>query len=225
MRVLVVEDYSPLRRSLSRGLREEGYAVDSVAEGEDAISCVETGAYDIVILDVMLPGRDGFSILKHVRDRQISTQVLLLTAKDQLADRIRGLDLGADDYLVKPFAFEELAARLRALLRRSYRHPSPAIKVGDLELNPVARTVKRAGRIIELTAREYAILEALAYRCGEIVTRDEIWDRIYDFSEEPGSNVIDVYVGYLRKKLEAGGGTRLVHTRRGIGYVLAESPE
>lgn len=220
MRILVVEDYAPLRTSLDKGLRESGFAVDCVADGLEALEYVDSEDYDVVVLDLMLPGMDGLSILERIRSRGLGSRVLILTAKDQVEDRVKGLDLGADDYLTKPFSFDELTARIRVLLRRKYDHGSPVIRVDDLEINTSARTVHRSGKRIELTAREYGILEVLAFRPGEIVTRDEIWNRIYDFRDERGSNVIDVYVGYLRKKLEAFGGPRLVHTRRGLGYVL-----
>ncbi len=221
MRILVVEDFTPLRRSLTKGLREAGHAVDAVADGPAALDHAETGAYDAIVLDLMLPGLDGFAVLERLRAARLPARVLILTARDALADRVRGLDLGADDYLVKPFAFAELTARLRALLRRRYGRTASRIQVGDLEIDTAARRVRRAGRPIDFTAREYALLELLAYRAGEVVTRGEIAERLYDFAAEPGSNVIDVYIGYLRRKLEAGGGRRLLHTRRGQGYLLA----
>jgi DNA-binding response OmpR family regulator len=221
MRVLIVEDYAPLRRSLCKGLREEGYAVDAVGDGREALEYFEAGDYDVVVLDLMLPGLDGFGVLRRIRSAAAPSRVLVLSARDALDDRVRGLDLGADDYLVKPFAFEELKARLRALVRRRYEAP-PVVRIGDLEIDQAARVVRRGGRRIDLTAREYAILEALALRAGEIVSREAIWERIYDFSEERSSNVIDVYVGYLRRKLEAGGGSRVLRTHRGLGYSLEE---
>ena len=221
MRILVVEDFAPLRRSLTKGLREAGYAVDAVADGFAAVDHAETGDYDAIVLDLMLPGLDGFAVLERLRAARLPARVLILTARDALEDRVRGLDLGADDYLAKPFAFAELAARLRALLRRRYGRTEPRIQVGDLEIDTTARRVRRAGRPIEFTAREYALLELLAFRAGEVVTRGEIAQRLYDLAAEPGSNVIDVYIGYLRRKLEAAGGQRLLHTRRGQGYLLA----
>jgi DNA-binding response OmpR family regulator len=220
MRILIVEDYEPLRRSLVRGLREDGHAVDASGDGEEALGYAESSVYDVIVLDVMLPGLDGFQVLKRLRDQQCPSRVLILTAKDNVNDRVRGLDLGADDYLVKPFAFDELKARLRALERRAYRRTSPAIQVGALELDTTTRSVRIAGEPVELTAREYAILEILAVRKGEVVTRDQIATRIYDFNTDRDSNIVDVYIGYLRKKLERGGQPRLIHTRRGFGYVL-----
>jgi DNA-binding response OmpR family regulator len=222
MRVLVVEDYPPLRRSLSRGLGEAGFAVDTAADGDEGLALARMGVYDVIILDVMLPKIDGFTILRRLRDSANPNRILLLTAKDTVADRVHGLDLGADDYLVKPFALEELIARVKALVRRKYRQSSPTVKVADLHVDTAARVVRRGDERIELTGREYSILEVLALRAGEIVTRDEIWSRVYDFAAETNSNVVDVYIGYIRKKLERGGRSRLIHTRRGIGYELAE---
>jgi DNA-binding response OmpR family regulator len=224
MRILVIEDYVPLRRSLVRGLREEGYAVDEAADGDEGLAFGETGVYDVIILDIMLPRMDGFTVLKSLRDARINSRVLVLTAKDTVEDRVHGLDTGADDYLVKPFDFSELAARVRALQRRKYRQTSPLLTIADLEIDTAAKRVRRAGHQVELTAREYSILEILASRRGEVVSRDEIAERIYDFDAEHSSNVVDVYIGYLRKKLETAGKARLIHTRRGLGYVLDEEP-
>lgn len=220
MRILLIEDYEPLRRSLTRGLREDGHAVDESGDGEEGVALADTSVYDIIILDVMLPGVDGLRVLKRLRERGSPSRVLLLTAKGTIDDRVRGLDLGADDYLVKPFALEELKARLRALQRRAYRKPSPVITVGDLEVDTAARVARLGGELLDLTPREYGILEFLAVRKGEAVTRDQISARIYDFNAEHDSNVVDVYIGYLRKKLERGGRPRLIQTRRGFGYIL-----
>jgi DNA-binding response OmpR family regulator len=222
MRVLVVEDYPPLRRSLARGLGEAGFAVDVAADGEEGLALAEVGSYDVVVLDVMLPKMDGFTILRRLRGAANPNRILVLTAKDTVADRVHGLDLGADDYLVKPFALEELIARVKALVRRKYRRPSPVVRVADLTVDTAARVVRRGDERIDLTGREYSILEVLAMRAGEVVTRDEIWSRVYDFAAESNSNVVDVYIGYIRRKLENGGRSRLIHTRRGIGYELAE---
>ncbi|MEZ4649546.1 MAG: response regulator transcription factor [Candidatus Eisenbacteria bacterium] len=220
MRVLIVEDYAPLRRSLLRGLKEAGYAVDAVEDGNDGLEYASTDSYDVVVLDVMLPGLDGFEVLKALRSRNVSSRILLLTARDQVKDRVHGLDLGADDYLVKPFALAELLARIRALVRRRHEASSPVLSVGPLEIDTGGRQVKRDGETIDLTAREYSILEILAHRAGRIVTRDEIYDAIYDFQAERSSNVVDVYIGYLRKKIERPGEPKLLETRRGLGYVL-----
>ncbi len=220
MRVLIVEDYAPLRESISQAFSEAGYATDCAADGAEGLWHAQGGGYDALVLDIGLPQRDGLSVLRALRDAGVSTPVLLLTARDAVNDRVRGLDLGADDYLVKPFALEELLARVRALVRREYRAAQPVLRVADLEINTLSRSVTRGDRNLELTAREYALLEYLAHRAGHVVSRSEIQEHVYDFAAEIGSNVIDVYVGYLRKKLEQGGGSRLIHTRRGLGYVL-----
>jgi len=223
MRILVVEDFPPLRMSLARGLREAGYAVDAVSDGNTAFSYAEAHDFDVIVLDIMLPGMDGLALLERLRSRHHPAQVLLLTARDTVEDRVNGLDRGADDYLVKPFAFDELLARVRALVRRRHTRPSPEIHVDDLVVDTAARRVTRGGKDIDLTAREYSILEVLALRTGQTLTRDEISDAIYDFAEEHGSNVVDVYIGYIRKKLRAAGDTPLIHTRRGLGYMLKKA--
>ena len=223
MKILLIEDYAPIRTSVAKGLTEAGFAVDATGDGEEGLWYARSGDYDVIILDLMLPKVDGLTILGRLREHENPASVLILTAKDTVRDRVKGLDLGADDYLVKPFAFEELLARVRALVRRKYDARSPAIRVADLEIDTSTRTVRRAGRTLNLTAREYAILEFLALRAGRVVTRTEIWEHIYDFNAEPDSNVIDVYVGRLRKRLERGKRPRLIHTRRGLGYVLGES--
>jgi DNA-binding response OmpR family regulator len=220
MRVLLVEDYMPLRESVTQALEEAGFAVDASADGEEGLWYARSSDYDAIVLDIVLPKLDGLSVLQQLRKAGSRTPVLLLTAKDTVADRVTGLDLGADDYLVKPFALEELLARVRALLRRKYDAADPIIRVQDLEVNTVSRIVRRGGERIDLTAREYALLEFLARRMGEIVSRTEIWEHVYDFRSTVESNVVDVYVGYLRKKIECGGLPRLIHTRRGQGYVL-----
>ncbi len=222
MRLLVVEDYRPLADSLAKGLRENGYAVDLARDGEEGLRHAQSNEYDAVVLDLMLPKLSGLDLLRQLRDAGDTTHVLILTAKDTVADRVAGLDLGADDYLVKPFAFEELAARLRALVRRSYRQPSTVIAVRDLEIDTGARTVRRAGRPVPLSAREYALLEYLAHRRGQIVTRAELWEHVYDFASEPASNVLDVYVSHLRRKIDDAHEVKLIQTRRGQGYLLGE---
>jgi DNA-binding response OmpR family regulator len=172
----------------------------------------------------MLPELDGISVLRRLRARGSRVPVLVLTARDGVDDRVTGLDVGADDYLVKPFALAELIARVRALVRRGYDRPDPLIRIADLEIDTARRAVRRGAVAIELSAREYALLEYLAMRAGELVTRTQIWEHVYDFRSDAQSNVVDVYIGYLRKKLEHGGAPRLIHTRRGQGYVLAEAP-
>jgi DNA-binding response OmpR family regulator len=220
MRVLLVEDYAPLRESVAQALAEAGFAVDASADGEEGLWHAQSGGHDVIVLDIVLPKRDGISILKQLRRAGCPTPVLLLTAKDTVGDRVHGLDLGADDYLVKPFALVELLARVRALVRRKYDTAGPIIRIHDLEVNTVSRLVHRAGARIDLTAREYALLEFLAHRTGQIVSRTDIWEHVYDFRSTVESNVVDVYIGYLRKKIERPGWPRLIHTRRGQGYVL-----
>jgi DNA-binding response OmpR family regulator len=220
MRVLVIEDFDLLRDSIAQGLREEGFAVDTASDGEEGLWHATSGGFDVVILDLMLPKVDGLSVLKQLRNRDTQTHVLVLTAKDTTEDKIRGLDLGADDYLVKPFRFEELLARVRALVRRKYEKKSPVIRVGDLEINTLSKSAWRAGETVALSAREYALLEYLAMRENHVVSRTEIWEHVYDFHSEADSNVVDVYVGHLRRKLEKPGLEKLIHTRRGMGYVL-----
>lgn len=222
MRILVIEDYEPIRESVTEGLRDVGFAVDAAADGTDGLWHAESNDYDVIVLDLMLPGVDGLTILNRVRSNKSSACVLILTARDQLDDRIMGLNAGADDYLVKPFAFEELLARVKTLVRRKYDQKNPNIQVADLVVDTMARTVRRGERAIELTAREYSLLEYLTLRAGELVSRSEIWEHVYDSQAGSQSNVVDVYVGYLRKKIEAPGLVKLIHTRRGQGYWLGE---
>ena len=222
MRLLVVEDYAPLRESLARGLRDAGYAVDATGDGMEGLWFAENHPYDVILLDLMLPGTGGLEILKKLRQTGNTTHVLVLTAKDTVADRVAGLDLGADDYLVKPFAFDELLARVRAMVRRRYESVDPVLRIADLEIDTRARRARRAGSVIALSAREYALLEYLAHREGHIVSRTELWDHAYDEAAEPGSNVLDVHISHLRKKIDEGHATKLIHTRRGQGYVLGE---
>jgi DNA-binding response OmpR family regulator len=222
VRLLIIEDYTPLRESLARGLRDAGYAVDTTGSGTDGLWYAQNHPYDVVILDVMLPGIGGFEILRKLRGDGNTTHVLVLTARDAIADRVTGLDLGADDYLAKPFAFDELIARLRAMVRRKYDRIDPVIRIGNLEVDTRARRARRDGQVVVLSAREYALLEYLAHRAGEIVSRSEMWDHAYDEAAEPGSNVLDVHISHLRKKIDDGHGSKLIHTRRGQGYVLGE---
>jgi DNA-binding response OmpR family regulator len=222
MRVLLVEDYEPLARSVAQGLREAGYAVDRSADGEEGLWYAEANAYDAIVLDIMLPKMDGLTVLKTLREKKNPAAVLLLTARDRLEDRVGGLDAGADDYLVKPFEFAELLARLRALIRRRYRVGESMIRVADLEVDTGARVVKRGGATVPLSAREYALLEYLALRHDQVVTRAEIWEHVYDFASDPSSNVVDVYIGYLRRKIDHEREPKLIQTRRGQGYLLGE---
>jgi DNA-binding response OmpR family regulator len=222
MRALVVEDYEVLRDSLAKGLRDVGYAVDATGEGREGLWYAENHPYDVIILDLMLPGMGGLALLEKLRSTGNTTPVLVLTARDAIADRVTGLDRGADDYMVKPFAFDELVARLRALVRRRYAHVDPVLRVADLEIDTRARKVRRAGQIIGLSAREYALLEYLAHRVGHIVSRTELWDHAYDEAAEANSNVLDVHISHLRRKIDDGHGKKLIHTRRGQGYVFGE---
>lgn len=222
MRVLLVEDFEVLRESLAQGLREAGYAVDSAADGEEGLWYAQSSPYDVMILDLMLPKLDGLSLLKKLRANNDQTHVLILTARDATDDRVKGLDLGADDYLPKPFVLAELLARVRALVRRKYQIKSPTVRVADLEVDTSARLVRRGGRVIDLSPREYVFLEFLAARAGTVVTRSDIWDHLYDFNSESDSNVVEVFIAHLRKKIEEPGRPRLIHTRRGHGYLLGE---
>lgn len=218
MRVLVVEDYRPIRVAVQEGLEEAGFAVDVAEDGESGLWMAQTNPYDALVLDLMLPKLDGAAVMRQLRQGGSKVPILLLTAKDTVEDRVAGLDLGADDYLTKPFAFTELVARVRALIRRSYDAPDPVVRISDVEIDTARRLVLRRGETIALSAREYALLEYLALRAGQLVTRTQIWEHVYDFHSEARSNVVDVYVGYLRKKL---GAPPIIHTRRGQGYVLA----
>jgi DNA-binding response OmpR family regulator len=220
MRLLIIEDYKPLQQSLTKGLCEAGFAVDSTGDGKEGLWYAMSNEYDVIILDLMLPGMDGLEILKKIRTQGLKSHVLILTAKDTVQDRVTGLNLGADDYLIKPFAFKELLARVHALLRRSYRQKNPKIKVKDLQINLTTQRVWRGKDEIQLTPREYALLEYLAMRLGQTISRTDIWEHIYDFKSSASSNVVDVYIGYLRKKIERPNEPRLIHTIRGRGYVL-----
>jgi len=220
MRLLLIEDYRPLQKSLAKGLQEAGFAVDSTGDGQEGLWYAMSNDYDVIILDLMLPGMDGLSILKKLRAKGRQSHVLILTAKDTLEDRVTGLDLGADDYLVKPFEFRELLARIRALLRRSYRRKNPRIRIRDLRIDLTSQRVRRGRQEIQLTPREYALLEYLAMRAGEMVSRTDIWEHVYEFKSAASSNVVDVYIGYLRKKIERPGKPPLIHTVRGRGYLL-----
>jgi DNA-binding response OmpR family regulator len=222
MRLLVVEDFQPLRESLAQGLREAGYAVDEAADGQTALWHARSGEHDIIILDIMLPKIDGLSVLRELREQRSPSLILLLTAKDTAQDKINGLELGADDYLVKPFVFAELLARVKALIRRKYQSKSTILKIADLEVDTTGRSVRRGGKAIDLSSREYALLEYLAHNAGKVVSRTDIWQHVYDFNASIESNVVDVYIGLLRKKIERSGKPRLIHTRRGQGYLLAE---
>ena len=223
MKILLVEDYPPLQKSVAKGLRAAGFAVDVADNGNDGLWLGRTNDYDAIVLDLMLPGLDGLSVLRQLREEKRDTHVLILTAKDTIPDRVSGLNAGADDYLVKPFAFEELLARVQALTRRRYQQKGPTIDVGELCIDTAARRVWRGEEELALTAREYALLEYLARRAGETVTRSEIWEHLYEFADSSTSNVVDVYVGYLRKKIDRAGRPSLIRTVRGRGYLMEAS--
>lgn len=222
MRILVVEDSLPMAEALVKGLREHGYAVDHVANAERALERIYVNPYDTVILDVMLPGMDGFAACRALRESDSAVPVLLLTAKDAVEDRVEGLDAGADDYLTKPFAFKELLARLRALMRRPREAHPPELRLADLIVNTASRQVSRWNRLIRLTAKEYALLEYLMTHAGATVTREQISEHVWDETYDPFSNLIEVYVQRLRKKLDDGPGPKLIHTCRGSGYMLTD---
>jgi DNA-binding response OmpR family regulator len=222
MRILLIEDYLPLQKSLAKGLREADFAVDVSSDGQEGLWYAMSNDYDVIILDLMLPKLDGLSVLKQLRAKNKDNHVLILTAKDTVDDRIKGLDLGADDYLVKPFAFDELLARIRALMRRRYEHKCPDIKVNDLHIDTVSHRVWLKNEEIILTSREYMLLEYLARRAGQVVSRTDIWEHIYEFNSEASSNVVDVYIGYLRKKIDKDAKSPLLRTVRGQGYILGE---
>jgi DNA-binding response OmpR family regulator len=223
--LLLVEDHRPLVRALQQGLEEEGFAVDVALDGEEGSRKAESADYDVIVLDLMLPRIDGMSLLSRWRERGLKSHVLVLTARDRVEDKVRGLDLGADDYLTKPFRLEELLARLRALVRRGHQVKNPVLRVHDLEIDTVAKTVRRAGTAIALTPREYGLLEFLAFHRGRPVSRSEIWDHLYDEKEESTSNVVDVYINYLRNKIDKDFELPLILTRRGEGYYLRGDKE
>lgn len=220
MRILVVEDERKAARFISRGLKQEGYAVDMAADGEQGLYMAGRGSYDALILDIMLPKRDGLSVLSTLRQRKVSTPVILLTARSAVDDRVRGLDAGADDYLGKPFAFVELSARMRALLRRGKEEKAAPLQRGDLILDPVTRRVTMAGRGIELTAREYTLLEYLMRHPNRILTRVMIESRVWGHDFDSGTNIVDVHVNHLRAKLDRDRRASLIQTVRGMGYML-----
>ena len=215
MRILVVEDDRDLGKILCDALEEEGFAVDLAADGRNGLAKAETRDYDAIILDLMLPALDGWTVLDRLREAK-RTPVLILTARDALSDKVRGLNIGADDYLTKPFALEELFARLRALVRRAAAQPTPVLRLGGIEIELSARRVTKSGAEVPLSAKEYAVLEYLALRRGRLVTRRMLYDHVYDEYGETASNVVEVYVAALRRKL----GAELIETRRGQGYII-----
>ena len=221
MRIILIEDERNLSNIIKKGLQEEGYSVDVAYDGEEGLYMAENLPADVIVLDIMLPKLDGLTILKTIRGKSIKTPVILLTAKDAVLDKIKGLDTGADDYLTKPFEFGELLARIRTLFRRIGEQKSPVIIIDDLEINTASHKVKRAGKKIDLSPREYAILEYLAYNKDRVLTRIEITEHIYDESFDLDSNIVDVYINYLRTKIDKDSDKKLIHTIRGTGYMLA----
>ena len=220
MRVLLVEDHPPLVRALRQGLEEEGFAVDVATDGEEADVKARSTGYDVVLLDIMLPKIDGLTLLKKWRADGLNTHVLMLTARGSIPDKVAGLDTGADDYLPKPVDLDELFARIRALIRRGHQQKDPVLRCYDLEIDTAARTVRRSGQVVHLTPREYALLEFLAFHRGKVVTRSMIWEHLYDEHDENTSNVVDVYIRYLRNKIDKGFDPPLIMTRWGEGYML-----
>jgi len=222
MKILVVEDEERVAQFIQKGLKEEGHAIDLSFDGEDGEFLAEVNDYDLIILDLMLPKKSGITVCRELRDRGIATPVLMLTARDSVEDKVRGLDAGADDYLAKPFAFEELLARVRALLRRRSESKSPTLKIADLELDPISRRVTRGGKAIRLTTKEYALLEYLLRNPRKVLSRTLIGEHVWDMNFDPESNVIDVYVSHLRSKVDKGFELPLIHTLRGQGYILTD---
>ena len=220
MRILLIEDFSPLRRTVEENLRESGYVVDSTGSGDEGLWYAQNHVYDLIVLDLMLPQVDGISILTTIRKDKNSTPVIITSARDTVEQRVQGLDAGANDYLVKPFDLDELLARIRANIRTRYEKPNDELHVGELSISPRSKTVSCGEKTIELTRREYQLLEYLAYRTGEVVSRTDIWHHVYADYEGGSSNVVDVYIGYLRKKLKPHQVDHYLVTRRGHGYVL-----
>ncbi|MCI0540428.1 MAG: response regulator transcription factor [Verrucomicrobiales bacterium] len=222
MRVLVVEDQKRTASFVRKALQAEGFAVDVAEDGETALTLTGTTPFDAIVLDIMLPGRDGLSVLRLLRERHVKTPVLLLSARGEVNERVEGLNAGADDYLPKPFVLDELIARVRALARRANDQSSPILRVADLSLDTVSRVARRGGMAIELSAREFRLLELLMRSPGRICGRMEILEKVWDYSFDPGTNVVDVYIMRLRDKLDTNRQPKLLHTVRGMGYVLKE---
>jgi len=222
MHILLIEDEAKVASFIRRGLEAEHYSVDIASDGEAGLIQVFDQDYDLIILDVMLPKRDGLSVLQEMRRHKLRVPVLMLTARDTVADKVEGLDRGADDYLTKPFAFEELLARIRALLRRGSQTQAAVLTLADLRLDPVSREITRAGKRIELTAKEFALLEFFLHQPGRVLSRVAIAQHVWGVDFDTFTNVIDVYVNYVRKKIDADFNPKLIHTVRGVGYVLKE---
>lgn len=224
MRILLAEDEAKVAAHVSQGLKADGYAVDIATDGEEAVWLAENYPYDLVLLDIMLPGRDGVMVLRHLRKKGLNVPVIFLTARGEPEDRVRGLDAGADDYLVKPFLLSELQARIRAVLRRQRPQPTNTLRVGDLELDLLSRKARRGGQEIELTNREYALLELLMTNSPKVMTKSAIIEHVWDQHFDSGTNVVNVYMNYLRRKVDLPGMKPLLHTVRGIGFTVREDP-
>jgi len=222
MRLLVVEDEKKVSSFIRKGLEEEGYAVDTALDGKTGLQMAMDGVHDLIVLDIHLPEMDGLSVLHELRKKKVSTPVLLLTVRANIEDKVLGLDAGADDYLTKPFAFQELLARVRALLRRQADAKLPVLRFADLALDPARRMVHRGSRKIDLTAKEYALLDYFMRNPGRVLTRTMIADHVWDYNFDSMTNIIDVYVNYLRRKIDSDRDNKLIHTVRGVGYVLKE---
>ena len=222
MKILLAEDEVDLNNVVTRYLKKNGYSVDSVLDGEEALDYLEYSEYDLVILDIMMPKVDGFEVIKKLRDKGNHTSVLMLTARDSADDKVKGLDLGADDYIVKPFDFNELMARIRAVVRRKYGNSSNRLVIGDLILDTSEKSVTRAGKQIELTGKEYEVLEYLMQSKNRILSRDQIKEHVWNFDYEGDSNIIDVLIKNIRKKIDIEAGKQIIYTKRGLGYVIKE---
>lgn len=222
MRVLIIEDERRLSNVVKKGLVEEGFAVDQAFDGEEGLYLGESESYDLIILDVMLPKIDGFSVCRNIRSKKISTPILMLTAKMRVEDKVIGLDVGADDYLTKPFAFSELKARIQALLRRSHNQTETTLRVENLEVDPVKHVAKRDNKVISLTPKEFSILEFILRHKGEVITRTQITEHVWDYNFDALSNVVDVFIATLRKKVDSGFTIKLIHTIHGVGYTIGK---
>lgn len=222
MRILIIEDYSPLRRAVTEHLEDSGYTTDSTGCGKEGVWYAENHAYDLILLDIMLPHVDGLTILRHLRKLGRTTPIIITSARDSIENRVEGLDAGADDYLIKPFDLDELLARVRTQIRKLYKNATSTIYVGNLAIDLASKRVKVGDTSIDLTPREFNLLEYLAHRAGEVVSRSEIWEHVYHDYEGGSSNVVDVYIGYLRKKLKPAQADNYLKTRRGQGYTLED---
>ncbi len=224
MRILLIEDEKRLSHYIKKGLTEQGFAVDQAYDGQEGLYLAKEETYDVIILDVMLPKLNGVDVCKKLRVSKKDTPVLMLTARSETEDKILGLDSGADDYLTKPFVFAELKARINALLRRSYHQVTNNLAIANLEVDPLKHTVKREGKMIKLTPKEFAILELLLRRKNEVVTRTQVIEHVWDYNFDSLSNVVDVFMGTLRKKIDRGHKTKLIHTLHGVGYMISDKP-